>query len=248
MWIAYLWESGWRGQSILRCGLAGLALCGGLLLSLAFLPVLLLVVTGTMLESLCPSQPTPVAAGGHRRTACAVVAGITFALPVLALQLMWDLNLLRVWQWNLHNHAQFYAHVNRTYWAWLLVNPAELFFGAGAPLSTLALLGIRRSWRSNHRHAAVLAFWIVWSLLWVSGKNMGEAARLWLLLMPWLVLSAATALRSVGLEPESRSGDERAQRPVFWLVVVAIQAVTGIATVTGVDGFQFAELPPVPPT
>jgi hypothetical protein len=242
--IAWLWGTGWRSQSIGQCGLAGLVLCGGLVLSLAFVPVLVLVVVWTILESLFPSQPTAAGASGRRRAACAAVAALAFAVPVLVFQLVWDLNLLRVWQWNLHNHSQFYAHFDRTYWAWLPVNLAELFFAGGAPLATLALVGICRSGWPARRNSSVLAFAIVWSLLWVSGKNMGEAARLWLLLMPWLVLCAASALPGTGSGLDRPGVNAGSRLSAVWLAVAALQAVVCIATVTGVDGFHFDELLP----
>ena len=242
MSIAWLWGSGWRRQSAGRCASAGLMLCGGLLLSLAFVPVLVLVVVWTVLESVLPSNAAPIAANWRRRFVCVAAAAAAFLAPLVVFQFAWDLNVLRVWQWNLHNHARFYAHFERTYWAWLLVNPAELFVAAGAPLSTLALLGIGGRRRPAHRNTAALAFAIVWSLLWVSGKNMGEAARLWLLLMPWLVLSAAPVIPRVGSSQDRADVNGRARMPAGWLAVAALQAVVCIATVTGVDGFHFDEL------
>ncbi len=244
MLIAWLWWSGWQRQSIGRCGLAGLALFGGLLLSLAFLPVLLLLVAWTILATLQRPAAATAPANRGRSTACLAAAAVGWALPLFVFDAAWDLNLLRVWQWNLLNHAQFYAHFDRTYWAWLLVNPIELYVAAGAPLATLALLGIARGCRRPSRNTAATALLIIWSLLWISGKNMGEAARLWLLLMPWLVLAAPAALAPV-VDNRDRQGLLVGARPtVFWVAVAAMQAVACIATVTRVDGFQFSELLP----
>jgi hypothetical protein len=237
---ACLWWAGWQRQSISRCGLAGLTMFTGFFLSLAFVPVLALIVVWTVLTAL----PRSDAGNWRRRAACIAVAAAAFLLPLIVVYAAWDLNLLRVWQWNLHNHSRFYAHFHRTYRAWLLVNPVELCLAVGAPLATLALIGIARGWRTRLRNPAALAFLIVWSLLWVSGKNMGEAARLWLLLMPWLVLAASAALVPVVDERERLGIDHRASRSALWLSVSALQAIACIATVTGVDGFHFDEMLP----
>ena len=70
--------------------------------------------------------------------------------------------------------------------------------------------------------------------MWISGKNMGEAARLWLLLQPWVVVAAAGALSdqcaSAPKTPPARNA--------IWLALLAVQAIACIATVTRVDGFD----------
>ena len=64
----------------------------------------------------------------------------------------------------------------------------------GRPLALAAVLGIYLQFKSGWRRRAAGPAWCltaVWVLLWLSGKNMGEAARLWLILMPWPVWLAA---------------------------------------------------------
>ncbi len=68
---------------------------------------------------------------------------------------------------------------------------------------------------------------MVWAILWLSGKNMGEAARLWIFLAPWPVMTAAKALEM----------DRHCQRVAFGL-----QLLVCITTVAVVDGYHFAEL------
>jgi hypothetical protein len=74
-------------------------------------------------------------------------------------------------------------------------------------------------------------------LLWLSGKNSGEAARLWLFLMPWLIwLAADMFARPVDV------GEGKQTAPVSAvsmgaLAVIALQAIVCIATVTRVTGF-----------
>jgi hypothetical protein len=243
MLVAWLWCSGWRRQSVWRCGLSGLALFGGFLLSLAFVPVLVLLVVWTVFDALQRAKSEDAAADRRRSLACVAAAAGLFVLPLVVFKAAWDVDLLRVWRWNLANHAQFYAHFHRSYWHWLLVNPLELCFAAGAPLATIAAVGVTRGCRSAARSPTTLPFLIVWTLLWLSGKNMGEAARLWLLLMPWLVLTIPASQFPVVSDASREGRVSPAQGRARWMVVASLQAVVCIATVTGVDGFHFGEVP-----
>lgn len=234
MLATWLWMSGWRRGSLVRCSLAGLTLCGGLLLSLAFLPVGLILGVWTAGESWQPSNAGVVPAAARRRGACLVAAATAFLAPIVVLWAVSDINLAAVWQWNFRNHALFYEHNPRTYWKWLLINPMEFALAAGGPLAALATAGIARSWRAAGNRWGVIAFSIVWLLLWLSGKNMGEAARLWIFLLPWLVFAAAGPDRLTGM-----NGNPTAKR---WLAVLALQSVACVATATRIDGFHFAEI------
>ena len=51
-----------------------------------------------------------------------------------------------------------------------------------------------------------------WLVLWLSGKNMGEAARLWLLFMPWPVWLAAGYFAARSLTRPATSRPVRAGR------------------------------------
>jgi hypothetical protein len=172
----------------------------------------------------------------RRRGLCLGAAAAAFILPLIALWTVFDVNLLAVWRWNFSNHALFYQHNPRTYWKWLLINPVELALAAGAPLASLAIVGIARSWRAASRHWGVAAFSVAWMLLWLSGKNMGEAARLWVFLLPYLVLGAAVARRS-----SAACGNGTPLRR-SWLALLALQAAACVATATRIDGFHFRDV------
>jgi hypothetical protein len=156
------------------------------------------------------------------------------------------LNLPSVWAQNVTNHAAFYDHFTRTYWKWLLANPLEAALAAGAPLALAAVFGGVRS-RATHLFPLVAATALVWGLLWISGKNSGEAARLWLLFQPWLVVAASLALRdqrAVGFSPAERAAQSypAAKTRAAWLALLTLQAIACIATVTRVDGFELSRL------
>ncbi len=102
--------------------------------------------------------------------------------------LFWGLsgaNPLTIWLANAHNHARFYEQFPRSYLAWNLANLIELAVAIGLPTSVWAVVGFRR------------AGWPVWApvlvlaLLQLTGRNLSEVARLWLPLMPPLLISAA---------------------------------------------------------
>jgi hypothetical protein len=147
------------------------------------------------------------------------------------------MNLAGVWMQNLKNHASFYSHHARTYVPWLLDSPAELALSLGLPLALVSLAGLclllrERTWQT---------VWLlipagVWMLLGLSGKNMGEAARLWIFLMPYAVVWAAPAVqRLLG----SRWGN------VCLLLAMLLQMGVCTATSMCIDGFGFTELEPL---
>jgi hypothetical protein len=233
----WLWRSGARRNSWLSCTVAGTVLWLGMMLSLALAPIALFAAIWTALdEAYAPRTGTPRTPG--RLMIARVLAAVAgFCGPVLLLWCAADLNLVAVWSWNAHNHAEFYEHFQRTWLKWLLLNPLETAFAAGLPLAMTALLGAVRS--PNHRHrACVLALAVTWGLLWLSGKNMGEAARLWIVFLPWPVVAAAGAL-------DRSSESKTAPRPEIEYAVVALlvlQLLSAVSTATRVDGFHFDEL------
>jgi len=220
----WLWWSairrGGSWKAVLAAGLAWLGLC----LSLAFLPILALAAG----LAAWMNRQGRFTRGQLTIWSLASLAGL--ALPTLACWLTLDLNLLSIWSSNFVNHAAFYDQPQhpRSYLPWLGVNLLELAIALGIPLAGIAASGLVRRCRSGQPEASGPA-WIclaVWGLLWLSGKNMGEAARLWLFLMPWACWLAASTLESL------RSRD--------WALLLALQAATLLAVLQRVSGFDFA--------
>ncbi len=222
------------------CFLAGALLWLTMFVSLAVLPIGAAAFLLTLWEgALCAKSERSVLRvrdWAARIGAAAVGCAIPVGLSALA-----GLNLLRVWSWNYHNHAGFYQQNVRTYGRWLVANPIELAFALGAPLALAAVLGIGFSIRTGwHRRAAGPAWCltIVWLLLWLSGKNMGEAARLWLILMPWAAWLSAGYF-AAALDPHSPPAEGRVSLwPAF--VLLALQLVVCLGTVTRVTGFRWS--------
>jgi hypothetical protein len=263
----YCWLEGCRRRSLLRCALAGLLFWLGMLLSLAILPVGLLALLLSVWEThadtanadgLGATGVSPVPSVLHWRHASgtrkwrqlcisAAIGAVTFLAATFALWVAFDLNLFNVWRWNVVNHSAFYDQFDRSYWKWLLVNPLELSLAIGLPVILLAFAGCRRAigqsgnwrrgWCSAQLGPCVCCLMTI-GLLWLSGKNSGEAARLWLFLMPWLIWLAADMFAG-----PAESSDLKQPTPVSAvsmgaLAVIALQAIVCIATVTRVTGFR----------
>jgi hypothetical protein len=169
---------------------AGLVLAFGMMFTLAFLAVGLVV--GLVLAT---SPELRVLA----RVRLLVVTGLGFlALTFLA----WGItraNPFVIWWWNQHNHARFYVEYPRSYLPWVLANPIELAIGMGLPATVLGLVGIPRAWKSSPASLATLTVLLI---LTVTGKNLSEVARLWLPMMPPLLVASAAGMERVGAGPK----------------------------------------------
>ncbi len=238
----WLWLEGFRRGSLVRCALSGLVFFVGLCLSLAILPVALAAVLLTAWETLICGRDERVAplyrAWGLRVAAAAAGCGI----PIALLWMLARINLFAVWQWNLRNHAAFYDHYTRTYWKWLLVNPLETIFALGAPVAIAVVVAFRNRLSCGWRRRAMGPYWCLtatWALLWLTGKNMGEAARLWLIFMPWAVWLASGFF----VRPSTPDSSDGPSVRRLAALLFAFQMVVAIGTVTRVTGFDFPEVP-----
>ena len=92
-------------------------------------------------------------------------------------------------------------------------------------------------------NASAIAVGIVWGLLWLSGKNSGEAARLWIPLMPMALWVGAAAwswgelTSTKGPLAENESGLTKIDAR-DWMIVLTVQAVVCLLTVLRVTGFM----------
>ena len=228
------WIAAQRRSNPLWAIAAGLVALGGLTLSLAILPLILVAGLIAVWQIRTDSQNTPeqsplsaVLVKQLRRVGWAAVG---FGIPLLALQFFANLNLISIWSWNYQNHAAFYEVYDRTYWRWLWINPWETAVGIGLPVTWLIMCSIREL-PGRSRSTECLIWWSVWSLLWLSGKTMGEAARLWLVMFPGALWMAAPAIQQ-----------ESTHMRKLGLWVLVIQASCTLATVTGMSGFHFPGL------
>jgi hypothetical protein len=238
----------------------------GLFCSLAFLPAGAIAVLASVSLFRSPLRGDESDAGKASRAARLGSSAKLHSLPALGgilsfvaltiiVALAWDLNLPRVWQLNYANHARFYEVSPRSYFGWLLINPVELTLALGAPLAVMLFFSRRRPAADevgfsfaqraalafgNPKNAAPVAVGLVWGLLWLTGKNSGEAARLWIPLMPLVIWAGAGAWSRAqsNVSPESLDENEQRQSSRDWLVVLAVQATVCLLTVLRVSGFM----------
>jgi len=238
----WFWLEGFRRGSLRMCALAGATFWLAMFLSLAVLPIALAAGLLTLWEAVICTPGERTALGPRDWVARLAAVAVGWGLPVLLLWLIGRINLLSVWQWNYRNHAAFYAHYARTYWKWLLVNPIEFGFAVGAPAIVAAAIGFRSVLAAGWRRRAMGPSWCLtatWLVLWLSGKNMGEAARLWLIVMPWPVwLAAGFFVPRSDAASGNRSVPTRAA-----VLLLVVQMIVSIGTVTRVTGFDFPNLP-----
>jgi len=237
-------------SKIARCVfavLAGMAVFVSLTVSLAHIPVF---VAGGLFFLLICIGPQSLRVPWQRVVVSGGAALVVFALVVAMWSYATDCNLVRVWSWNLSNHAGFYKQSSRTWWKWFFVNPMELSFSIGLPLTFVfleSLTRIARGLKADPGQTTVmsrlsLSLFATWTALWLSGKNMGEAARLWCFLTPWFVLGATICLApDFSAKRNEQNHIHRNHGPVyhsFWLILLIAQMIVCTVTVGGVSGYQ----------
>ena len=196
--------------------LAGAVLAVGMAFTLAFLPVGLAValVLGSGKDT-----------SARRRAALLATAGAGFLAPTLAAWAASGASPFAIWLANLANHGRFYVTYPRSYAPWLGANLVDLAVGLGLPAFTWAVAGFatRRAPRGAWAALAVLL------ALEVSGRNLGEVARLWLPMMPPLFAAAGAGLTRLGGGPATLG----ASLGLMGAQVLALQATIQVAYVTG---------------
>ncbi len=210
--------------------LSGATLCCCLLVSLAHLPVLVMLaifVLGFAIVDF-PKRMFPV-------LQTITMTGLSFFATCAVWKYWTQCDLLHVWQMNLSNHAAFYSQSPRSWAAWFAVNPIELALAVGLPMAVISIIAVYQMTRNSRapqgRHVDNIQLFsfacvLTWTLLWLSGKNMGEAARLWCFVTPWFAIIAA-----------QMRGSDSSQTNQNWLWLLIAQLIVATVTVGRVSGF-----------
>lgn len=195
-WALTVWaarhQRGTSGLSMTSLGMAaiaGLMMAFGLMFTLAFLPVSL--IAGLVIASDRAVRP-PV------RAALLAAIGVGTLAIVVPGWIVTRANPFVVWSWNLHHHARFYQEFPRSYSLWLWVNPIELAIAIGLPTVIWSFVGLTAP-RSVPRIVWCTILTLV--LVDLTGRNMGEVARLWMLFIPPFLIAAARGLERLGGGP-----------------------------------------------
>jgi methylthioxylose transferase len=236
LWV-YAWDQRGVVGAIVGGGIAGAWAWGGINLTLGLLPTLVWLGVWTLAEVWRGegSHLDRVRAGLWR-----VVPGGTGFVAVfsgLTCVIWWLFDLALPWVWlaNLRNHAGFYDVYPRSFAGWLLVNPWELALSLGGPIVVCAVWSVvaRGAWRSP----MVVATLVVAALLWMSGKNSGEAARLWEFQSGWWLIVAAPCVTGCPVVG-SPDREHAASGSRVWLWLWGLQWVACVATAWRVAGFH----------
>ncbi|MBI1311256.1 hypothetical protein GC176_08105 [bacterium] len=250
------WLFAVQKRSLVSGAIAGIIGWGSLLLSLAFLPIGLIAVlcgavsarTGSLIDNERGTASTSIdppsitlASLAQILLRPAIGGTLAFVALTLGFAVVAEINLGRVWVLNYQNHAAFYSQFERTWWKWLLVNPVELAFACGLPVAVLCVSAVRRSIVNRDepkRRLQTLCAVGVWGLLWLSSKNSGEAARLWIPLLPVLLWQLASRFDvSVSASAAETSPHGLSRRS--WLILLTLQLAVATLTVLRVSGFHF---------
>jgi hypothetical protein len=229
-----------RGGRCLCAATAGVIMWLGLFHSLA-----LLAVTPIMFLAAALDDPWRSATHWRSLGERGAAAGLGLIAANGLFWLVTDHNLWATWRRCFAIHAHFYDRVHRSYWPWVGFNLAEFSVALGLPLAVAALAGTAELCRARRagsppaadpidpspqpalgaRAAAVVcAWWTTLLVLDLSGKNLGEVARLWILMMPLAAPAAAVVMRGDG---SGRGG----------VVLLVLQAVQMLVFAAGVQGF-----------
>lgn len=175
--------AGWKAM--------GLGLSSGFVLAVGMQFTLAFVAVGLVSAFLLAGTSGSLRAWIERL----VAIGTGFLAVTFAVWALTGANPFLTWWWNQANHARFYVEYPRTYWKWILVNPLELAVALGLPTCLATLCALRLSPRGRWPVLATLA---VLALLTLSGRNLSEIARLWIPLMPPLLVGAGAVVGRTG--------------------------------------------------
>ncbi len=175
--------------ALLLATFSGLVMAFGMIFTLAFLPVGLITALFVCLDGSISLR---------MRAILILATGAGYLAFVLAGWMSTGADPFIIWGWNLHHHARFYDEYPRTYSLWLWVNPIELAIAIGLPTVVWCVAGLLAP------RAVPLSVWatlIVLVLVNLTGRNMGEVARLWMLFTPPFFIAAGEGLHRLGGGP-----------------------------------------------
>ena len=178
-----------RPRGLFLAAMSGVVMAFGMVFTLAFLPVGLITALIIILNRSISLR---------MRAVLILATGAGYLAFVLGGWLVTGADPFIVWKWNLHHHARFYDEYPRTYSRWLWANPIELAIAIGLPTVVWCAAGL---FAPRSLPLSVWATLLVLTLVNLTGRNMGEVARLWMLFTPPLLIAAGHGLHRFGGGP-----------------------------------------------
>jgi hypothetical protein len=177
------------GAAVILAVASGMVMAAGMVFSLAFLPVGLIIALVVSLDRSIPVRT---------RAALFLAIGAGFLALLFAGWALTGANPFVIASWNLRHHARFYLEYPRTYRLWLLYNPAELAIALGLPVAIWCAVSL---FFPRSMPISVWSTLFVLALVNLSGRNQGEVARLWILFLPSLLVAAGHGSSRSGAPP-----------------------------------------------
>jgi len=186
--------------------LSGIVLSIGIMLSFCFLVILGMIICYGLIWLYMNKSAWLYAT----KVFLVLIAGFLF-FPLL-FYFLYDFNIIKfflsinVFSENARLDIISGEVARRTYWKWLLYNPVDFFLFIGIPISVLSFRSIYNIIRSGKIRATdvfSVSFFIILFLLLFSGINRSEVARLWMFLMPFPALIAASQIAQIKMKTSS---------------------------------------------
>lgn len=239
--IIMFFYSGLKGRNLYYFVMSGLVYAVGIFFSLEFLvllPFIMLIVGGYIISSEWQShQGNDYVLSTKGRVLGGFKALAVFTSTVLVfyfvLYFATGFNVIKTYKVALaiHNELEFV----RSYWKWLWANYVEFFAYFGIPFTLLFLKGTV-SLVKNGYYAMITkargkidilltAFVIVFIMLDLSGINRGETSRLWIFLIPYLLIIIGKEIESL---MEIKEGGWRLGVIAAVLIIVTLELAHAI--------------------
>lgn len=178
------------GRVVLQPLLAGL--CGGLALLVSYGAAVFLLIGGAAALALGRGN------GARQLSTVAGMAGAG-AAAVIGLTALLGHEPLRSALTALAIHREVYT-TPRSYLLWLVFGPLDLALFLGPPIAILLALRAGRCWAAPARPVDWMRRGVIagLALLVLSGATRGEVGRIWIPLMPFLLVAALAGPRAAG--------------------------------------------------
>ena len=200
-WSFYAWVMAMRRRSMVWAAVSGAIILIGFLWTMAHLMVVALIGLSGLFALWSEALERRGWPDLRPWVKITLAWCLAFAAGALIVRYALDCRIVEIWRVCMAKHATFAVFFPRSRWGWTLYNPLEFAVFTGVALFLLAALAAgvdaRRWWTERRSAAPAMIVWVVpcvIAALDLSGKNLGETARLWLMVMPVAALGAAVAL------------------------------------------------------